>query len=59
MNKSEATLAVHALLAVSPSGGGSQIYTLARKLMTEYNIEPVNSWVVELQQRAAKELQPE
>jgi hypothetical protein len=48
MTLSQKTLIVHALLAVSPSGGGSTQYTLARKLMHEWEIEPDDETICHL-----------
>lgn len=36
----EAALVVHALLAASPTGGGSDAFTLARRAMSELNVIP-------------------
>jgi hypothetical protein len=56
LTKSDATLIVHALLAISPSGGGSPAHTLALTLARECRVEIDDGQVFAMQQTARDEL---
>lgn len=58
LSKSDASIAIAALLAVSASGGGSSTYTLARKIAAAAKIdlaEIAPEYVVTLQSIATRE----
>lgn len=56
LDEREARLALLALMAVSPSGGGSAFYTLARKIAAEVSPWPTEEEVVAVQIRVSQDL---
>ena len=56
LSNNEKQILLTSLLACTPSGGGSAPYTLARKLMAEWKMQPCEATVLAYQQRASREL---
>jgi hypothetical protein len=55
LSRAEQMLVVNSLMAISPSGGGSAAFSLARKLMLEFDVLADVEEVVHLQFVAVEE----